>query len=259
MHSLLNRTDATILGLLLFIGMIAMVVLGRRCSKRWDRENKEVTGGVGSLLAALFALAGLILAFTFGMSGTRLEKIRTIVEQEANDIGTAILRADLYPDSVREGFRTDFKDYLEAVIRFYENASNRTLAYKAKEDAGKAGEKLWARAARQSKRPDMFISSNQMVPALNSMFDTATSREVILKSKVPDLVIYMLFICVLATCFIGGFTSDAIHMKSWIIVIGFALISSLVVYTTIDLARPMRGVIKESAGQEAIIELRKMF
>lgn len=259
MHSLLNRTDAVTLGLLLFFGMIAMVVIGRWCSRKWDRDNKEVKGGVGSLLAALFALAGLILAFTFGMSGTRLEKIRTIVEQEANDIGTAILRADLYPDSVREGFRADFKDYVDAVIRFYENASNQPLVYKAKEDAGKAGEKLWARAARQARYADMFISSNQMVPALNRMLDTAVSREIILKSKVPDLIIYMLFICVLATCFIGGFTSEAIHVKGWIIVVGFAVISSLVVYTTIDLARPMRGAIIESAGQEAIIELRKMF
>jgi hypothetical protein len=33
----------------------------------------------------------------------------------------------------------------------------------------------------------------------------------------------------------------------------------MVIYTTLDLARPMRGVIKEQAGQEAIIELRKMF
>ena len=86
---------------------------------KWGtRKRTEPKGGVNSLLGVLFALSGLILAFTFGMSGTRLEKVRNVVESEANDIGTAILRSDLYADSVREGFRADFKNYLEAVIDF---------------------------------------------------------------------------------------------------------------------------------------------
>jgi hypothetical protein len=91
------------------------------------------------------------------------------------------------------------------------------------------------------------------------MFDVATTREVVLKSRVPDLVVYMLFICVLTSCFIGGFTSAAFRKKDWIIILGFALVTSMVVYTTLDLGRPMRGVIKDEAGKEAIIELRQMF
>ena len=236
-----------------------MVLAGRRCGKIWDKEAREVKGGVNSLLTASFSLSGLILAFTFGMSANRLEKIRKVVEEEVNDIGTAILRADLYPDSVREGLRADFKDYLEAVISFYDNTTTPALAIKAKDDAHGAELRLWARATRQSKEPDMLIPSIHLLPALNSVFDIATSREIILKSRVPDLIIYMLFICVLATCFIGGLTSNSFHYKDWIVVTGFALLSSMVVYTTLDLSRPMRGVIKERAGQEAIVELRRLF
>jgi hypothetical protein len=240
--------------------MIMMVTAGRWASIKWGREEGEPKGGLNSLLGVLFGLSGFILAFTFGMSGTRLEKVRNVVEQEANDIGTAILRSDLYADSVREEFRADFKNYLEAVIDFYENTSNINRLYKAKEDAARAAAGLWALATRQSKLPNMLIPSNQMVPALNAMFDTAQTREIILKSKVPDLIVYMLFVCVLSTCFVGGFTSTSFFQrKDWVIITGFALVSSMVIYTTLDLARPMRGVIKEKAGQEAIIELREMF
>ncbi|HET6993874.1 MAG TPA: hypothetical protein VFI06_02775 [Chitinophagaceae bacterium] len=258
MNSLINRLDALVLSVVLFAGIILMVSIGRWCNKKWN-EDLEPKGGVNSLLSALYALSGLMLAFTFGMSGTRLEKVRTIIQQEANDMGTAIRRADLYSDSARQGFRTDFREYLEAVISFYENATNPAVLYKAREDAEKASDRLWARAAQESKKPNMLIPSNQMLPALNNMFDSATARIIVLKSKVPDLIIYMLFICVLATCFIGGFTSSSFRYKDWIIITGFALMSSMVVYTTIDLARPMRGVIKEMSGREAIVELRKMF
>ena len=187
-----------------------------------------------------------------------MEKVRGVVEQEANDIGTAVLRSDLYADSVREGFRRDFKDYIEAVIAFY-NATDVNMLYKAKEDAVKPAQQLWERVTQQSKLPNMLIPSNQMVPALNSMFDVAQSREIILKAHVPDLIIYLLFVCVWATCFIGGFTSSTFHPKEWIIVVGFSLVTAMVVHATIDLSRPLRGIIKDDAGKQAILELRKMF
>ena len=40
--------------------------------------------------------------------------------EEANDIGTAILRSDLYPDSIRNEFRKDFKNYVQARIEFFD-------------------------------------------------------------------------------------------------------------------------------------------
>jgi len=259
MYSILNRTDTIIICLFLVIGMIAMVILGSWCNRKWREQDPEPKGGVNLLLGGLVALSGLTLAFTFGMSGNRLERVRIVVLEEANDIGTALLRSDLYSDSVRQEFRNDFKAYLEAVISFYDNTTNETLVYKAKDDAANAAKSLWARAAQQSKQPGMLIPSNQMVPALNSMFDIATEREVVLRSRVPDLILYMLFICVLGTCFIGGFTSSPLQLRSWVIIGGFAIITAMVVYTTIDLARPMRGTIKERAGRDAIVDLRKMF
>src|SRR4030095_13577017 len=106
-YSWLYKTDALILSISLLMGMVLMVVLGRLACRMWNREESEPKGGVNSLFGALFALSGLILAFTFGRAGSRLEKIRDVVELEANEIGTAILRADLYSDSVRQGFRAD--------------------------------------------------------------------------------------------------------------------------------------------------------
>jgi hypothetical protein len=259
MNTLLQRTDASVLGLLLLIGMIVMIVLGRRIGRIWNKEETDPKGGVSSLFAALFALSGLILAFAFGMSQSRLERVRNVVEMEANDIGTAILRADLYADSAREGFRADFKDYLEAVIAFYDHAVYLKQAHEAKVNAAAAAKKLWARAARQSKLPNMLIPSNNMIPALNDMFDIAQSREVVLKSKIPDLVVYMLFVCVLVACFIGGFTSGNFTYRDRIIVAGFVVVTAMVVYTTLDLSRPLRGIITDVPGREAIIGLRSMF
>lgn len=47
--------------------------------------------------------------------------------------------------------------------------------------------------------------------------------------------------------------------KDWIVVTGFALLSSMIIYITLDLGRPMRGIIKTDMARDAIVDLRKMF
>lgn len=255
----IHRADSFILCLMLFTAMLVMVVLGRLVRRSWWREETEEKGGINSLLTAMYALFGFILAFTFGMSGNRYDNVRNVIVDEANNIGTAVLRSDLYPDSVRDAFRADFKNYVKARISYYDNVRDTALLFQSRRDAAKASAALWARAAEQSKLPNMLIPSNQMIPALNAMFDIATSREVLLKARVPDVIIYMLFFLALATSFIGGFTSPIIRHKDWIVIVAFSLLTSMVIYITLDLGRPMRGIIKADWGQEAIVALLDMF
>ena len=255
--SWIHRTDALTLSILLFFGMLVMVPLGRIAGKLWRQEEGEPKGGVGSLLSALYGLSAFILAFTFGMSASRYSNVRDIIVDEANDIGTALLRSDLYSDSVRDAFHADFKKYIDARIAFYNNATDTILFKKAINDADEAATALWSRVAQQSKQPNMLIPSNNMIPALNNMFDIATTVKITLYARVPDLIVYMLFILALVTSFIGGFTSSGIRHKDWIIIVIFAVLSSMVVYVTLDLSRPMRGIIKSNIGLQAIIGLRE--
>lgn len=257
--SFIHNTDALTLCLILFFGMIILVPVGRLLGKLWRKEEGEPRGGVNSLLVAMFALFGLILAFAFGMAGNRFESVRTVIVQEANNISTAALRADLYPDSVRDAYRKDFKDYVEARIAYYDNVADTALWNKAKEDAAVIQTRLWQRTMQQSKLPNMIIPTNNMTPALNAMFDITTTRDVILRARVPDTIVWMLFILALASSLIAGFTTAAIRHKDWMVIVAFALLSSMIVYITLDLGRPMRGIIKADMGEQAMVDLRKMF
>jgi hypothetical protein len=64
-------------------------------------------------------LTALLLSFAFGMSATKFDNRRQLIVEEVNNIGTTILRCDLYPDSARNLFRADLKNYLEARIAYY--------------------------------------------------------------------------------------------------------------------------------------------
>ena len=252
--------DDWILSLMLFAGCILMVMLGKFLRNRiLYSEEPESKGGVNSLLGALFGLWGLILAFTFGNSGSRFENVRSIIVDEANIVRNAINRADLFPDDIRDAYRTDFKKYLDARIDYYDNASDLSKLNKAREDARQVDAALWTRTIQQSRLPNMTLPVNNMISALNSMSDIATKREGLLNAGVPAPVSYMLFFLALIISFIGGFTTPEIRRKEWIVIGGFAFLACLVIYITIDLARPMRGLIKPDMGEQAMVDLLKMF
>ncbi len=102
LSTLLFSTPAYIICLIFFVLLILCIRLGYYLGGR-----KPKVEGLNTIETSIYALLGLLLAFTFGMGNTRYESRIDVVTQEANNIGTAILRADLYPDSARAAFRAD--------------------------------------------------------------------------------------------------------------------------------------------------------
>ena len=95
-----------------------------------------------------------------------------------------------------------------------------------------------------------------MLPALNEMFDIATTRTLAIREH-PHLMIYvLLFLLASAAAFFAGFgIGDRRYPK--LHAIGFAAIVSTTVYVTIDLDYPRQGLIRVDDFDQALIELRE--
>src|SRR6266487_5026057 len=90
----------------LFVGMLLFLELGRRIGIRRRQEDSGTTGeGVGAVDGAVFALLGLLIAFTFSGAASRFDTRRQLIIEETNDIGTAYLRLDLLPAEAQPGLR----------------------------------------------------------------------------------------------------------------------------------------------------------
>src|SRR5215470_9658109 len=86
----------------LFFGILAFLVLGRRIGKRAiARHGDAGVPNIGSLEAAVFALLGLMIAFTFSGALSRFDVRRSQIVDEANAIGTAWLRIALLPEATQ--------------------------------------------------------------------------------------------------------------------------------------------------------------
>lgn len=259
-RSIFSKVDATIICLVLLIAMPLIVKLGNRMRKRfWGPEEGDTKGGVNALMGALFGLWGFMLAFSFGQSAIRFENLRSMIVDEANYLRNSIFRSDLFPDSIRNIYRGELQKYLEERISYYDYTGNDVKFNKNREDISKTSSNLWQTTVEQTRISGTRTMAEAMATTLINLFDTGMKREALLSAGVPTPVSLVLIFLALSICFVGGFTTPTIKRKEWIVIFAFAFLAATILYVTIDLARPMEGLIKLDAGQASIVNLRKFF
>jgi hypothetical protein len=253
--SLLYETDAWIICSFLLVGMLGMFYIGLFFRRRFQ---KNMEGGLGAIESALFGLLALILAFTFGQADSRYNQRRGVVIEESNDIGTAILRADMYVDSERVAFRKDFLNYVNSRISFYESGRNMAVINKLNDSSNFYASHLWNRATRLSKDPANLAASNQMIPALNTMIDITTTRNAALEATIPESILLLLFSLSMICCFFIGYSVDDKKKLNRLAFAGFIILITMVIFVILDLDRPRRGFINLDRSQQHIKDLLQM-
>lgn len=237
--------------------MLLFVYLGSKVGK-WRAKDTGLKKGSSSV-NALSGLLFFLLAFTFGMGGSRFDTRRAVVIDEANAIGTAILRADLYSPEERLLFRKDFRDYVEARILYYQSGANFSSVLKADSLSHVISANLWKRATALSADHAHDLATRLMIPALNEVIDITTTRYYGELAKVPESIVWMLLILACINAFFVGYSSVLKGATDWLVEVGFCLLVSVVVFFTLDVDRPRRGFITLDTPNMAIIELREQF
>jgi hypothetical protein len=239
-HSFLNDLDALYIVLILFVLMLSTIWIGYKTGlkkTKTDNKNSEISSSLLGLLA-------LILGFTFAMAGSRYENRKTNLIEEANCIGTAVLRSDIYPDSLKNEFKKDFKTYLNSRIDYYLLNNEEVKLTASLKQTAAISDKLWRRAAFYAKDKDYFIQSNMMIPALNAMFDSASKSNMVLNSKVPETIVYLMLVFSIIISFFIGYNSGLEKKINTKFITGFCFLICVVIFITLDLDRPRRGLIK---------------
>ena len=244
---------------ILFIFMLVFFMLGERWQvflmKRARRERFDISG---SLEGSMLGLLALLLAFTFGISNSRYDARRDVIIKEANCIGTAVLRADLYPEPFRSELRRDFQEYVEARIHYYEVGNQEDSIAATYTHAQSVSDRIWKKVTKRALADSPFIRNTFFLQSLNDVIDVAGERRYIGVSHVPVSILWMLLLICLAVSFLLGYGMKG-KKPDRLMVLLFSLIVSMTIYLIMDLDRPREGIIRMDTVHHSMLDLRDMF
>jgi hypothetical protein len=244
------------IGLGLFFAMLLCLDLGFRAA-RWTHANPDdISEGVGTIEAAVFALLGLLLGFSFSGGTERLETRRALIVQEANAIGTAYLRLDLLQPDDQGPLRDLFRQYLDARIGAYAKLPDTTAADREFTRATEIQKQIWIRGVRASESAPNTVAERLVLPALNDMIDVTTSRTIALFTNLPGLIFGLVIGVSLLSGVLAGWAMAKRRQRSWIHMVLYAGTVAITVYTVADLDSPRSGLIRLDRADRAMTELR---
>lgn len=236
-------------------GMLLAMVLGRRLGRRARARTGGAAPESGAIDGAVFALFGLLIAFTFSGANARYDARRAAIVTEANAIGTAYLRLDLLPADVCERARPLFREYLEARIEVHRLLGDPAAMQPRHERATALQAELWALlapAAHASERPGV---TQLVISALNEAFDAATARLAAARTHVPIVILALLYGLALAAAVVIGYEGGSKGTWSWFRPVLFCVTIAAAVYVTLDLEHPRVGVIRLDRADRPLVEL----
>lgn len=255
----LYQTSAQTIVSVLFIFLLIVYLLGFRLRKLLERKGfADSTSELGTLEGSLLALFAFFLGFTFNLAANRYDARRQVIISEANAISTAIIRADLYPDSTRQIMRVHFKNYVTYRLDYFNAGVDEKQIAVTLANSQKESEKIWALSTLLAQDIKYTDATRLMIPALNEMMDAVTTRDATKNAKVPDSILWVLFALSIFSAFIVGYSTKG---KKINFITGFIFIAmiSISIYLIIDLDRPRRGIITLKDSNNKILELKTYF
>ncbi len=238
--------------------MLLLLEVGRRVGvRRQARDPEGASAGLAAVDGAVFGLLGLLIAFTFSGAAARFDTRRQLIVEETNAIGTAYLRLDLLPADAQPALREDFRQYLDARLAVYESLPDLAKARAALDRCVQLQGEIWQRAVAASQRTSTPSATMLLLPALNAVFDVATTRTLAAWMHPPQIVFIMLVSLALAAALLAGYGMASAKSRSLMHMLGFAATLAVATYVILDIEYPRQGLIQVNAFDQALVDLRK--
>ncbi len=197
---------------------------------------------------ASMALLGLLLAFTFSMALGRYEQRRLAVVDESNAIADFYTCASL----LKEPHRSQLQDLIREYAQRQLNTPQETLVGTEEKQATQYCLETYAR---MTDVVDKAIAEGtpiavSLTNTLNNVTSTRASRLAAYQERLPGSIVGLLLLGSIVPSFLIGEKQGAskkVHLTG---TISFIVLVTLVIFVTLDLNQPRRGLI--TVSQESL-------
>jgi hypothetical protein len=234
---------SVILAILMFLAWRIGIKLGRRL---------RVGGGTTPQFdGAGMALLGLLLAFAFGTSMSKHDQRRIAVVQDSNAIGDFYTCATLLKEPTRSKLQAVIRRYAEQRLEVARQPMNSFNLESALADFRRMHEQMTTLV-------DQALSGGTPVAVpltntLNAVTSNQAARLAAARDRLAGSIVALLCVSTIVTTILMGRSQGFSGSSDLGGMLCFVLLVSFTIYTTLDLNRPERGLIR--VGQEPVERL----
>lgn len=251
--------SALLFAVLLFFGMLIMLETGRRIGvKRRSKESEGERSSLGAVESSVFALFGLLMAFTFSGGATRFNEKRMLIAEEVNTIEVAYLRLHLVRPEDELALQELFRRYVDSRLETYRRLPDMQAAEAEMAKSKKLQEEIWTQAVAVTRPPTPHPDAGKLLlPALNNMIDMATTRTMALQIHPPRIIYALLFGLGLICSLLAGYRMASGQHRSWLHIFSLTVFTVFIVYVTLDVEYPRAGLRRIETADQLLIKLRE--
>lgn len=240
MDSFVEQIDGWLTALAFAVAMSASWALGWRRGRRMPPESGEDPGT--KFIDASMALLGLLLAFTFAMALGRHDYRRLTVVAESNALGDFYTCASLLKEPHRSKLQDLIRDYAKRQL----NSAREILR---ETDEEKETQYCLEAYGRMTEVVDGAVTegtpiAHSLTDAFNNVASCRASRLTAYHERLPWSIVALLLLSSVVPSFLIGEKQGAskkVHLSG---TISFIILVTLVIFVTLDLNQPHRGLIK---------------
>lgn len=240
------QLSTLVVTLILFVVMIGATALGHFVGAREHGKSEANSEPFGVMQAAMLGFMGLILAFGISLAVGRYEDRRAAVVNESNAIGTTYLRAQTLPEPTRTRSMDLLRQFTDSSIRIAQTVPASSEQDAAIADSQRTERALWSEAGGALAAQPIATAPRLYVESLNETLDAQATRIYGLDNRVPTAVLALEIVG--AALALGLL---ALHLaalgRGLTTVLVAAVLVTLTLVITLDLDRPVRGLIQVSA------------
>lgn len=158
------------------------------------KESDGERGSLGTIEGAVFALFGLLMAFTFSEAALRFNEKRMFIAEEVNTIETAYLRLHLVQREAQPALQDLFRKYVDSRLETYRRLPDMEAAKMEMANSKKIQEEIWIESVEATRHPNSHPDAGKLLlPALNNMIDITATRTTVLQVYPPRIIYALLF------------------------------------------------------------------
>jgi hypothetical protein len=242
MQDTFERIDASFISISFAIGMLACWFLGWRRGRRLptlpgdDPDAKFIDASV--------VLLGLLLAFTFSMSLQGHDQRRSAVVSESNAIGDFYTCATLLKEPRRSELQGVIREYVQQLLKLPFEELTDQQEKEENHRCLRAYSQMTAIVDRADEEGGPIALA--LVNTLNNVASTNALRTAAYHIRTPWSIVVLLFLSSVVPAFLIGEKQGArgkVHLSGSL---SFIMIVTAVIFVTLDLDQPHRGMIKVS-------------